>query len=83
MKNRLYDLNNHLFMQMERLSDENLTGNKLTEEIQRGKALASIAKEIVAGAGLALEAKKMMGDGLVKTVPNVLLLELDDGKSIQ
>jgi hypothetical protein len=83
MKNRLYDLNNHLFMQMERLSDEDLTGNKLSEEIHRGKALASIAKEIVAGASLALEAQKLLGDGLIKAVPDTLLLEVNHGKPLQ
>lgn len=83
MKNRLYDLNSHLFAQMERLSDEDLTGTKLTEEIQRAKAVASVAKEIVAGASLALDAQRMLGDGLIKAVPDALLLEVNNGKALQ
>lgn len=56
MKNKLSDLNNHLFAQLERLGDEELKGEDLKNEIDRGKSMASVAKEIVSNARLALDA---------------------------
>ena len=58
MKNTLGDLNNYLFMQLERLNDEDIKGDKLTEEIERSKAIASIAKEIILNAKIVLDAQK-------------------------
>ena len=58
MRNTLGDLNNHLFMQLERLNDEDMKGERLSEEIERSKAVAGIAKEIILNARVVLEAKK-------------------------
>lgn len=52
-KNKLVDLNNILFAQMERLSDEDITQEKLDMEVERSKALAGISKQIIENAKLA------------------------------
>lgn len=58
MKNKLSDLNNHLFLQIERLGDEELSGEKLQREIERSKAVSGIAKDIVGNAKVVLDAQK-------------------------
>lgn len=58
MKNKLSDLNNHLFEQLERLNDENLVGDKLGEEILRSRAVTSVAQQIIANGNLVLDAAK-------------------------
>lgn len=60
MKNKLTDLNNHLFAELERLSDEELKGDLLTEEIERSKAVSDIAGKIIANANVVLQAQKFV-----------------------
>ena len=58
MKNTLIDLNNHLFSQLERLSDEELKGDKLVEEMDRARTISTIAKNIIENGNLVLQANK-------------------------
>lgn len=62
MKNKLTDLNDHLFMALERLNDEDIKGEDLNAEIQRSRAIAGVAKNIVQNAALVLEAEKFKRD---------------------
>lgn len=59
MKNKLIDLNDHLFAQMERLGNEKLEGELLGAELRRAKAVTGVAHAIVSNARLALDATKM------------------------
>ena len=60
MKNKLTDLNNHLFAQLERLTAEETEGEKLKEEIERSKAVGGMARMIIDNAALALDAQKTL-----------------------
>lgn len=75
MKNKLIDLNNHLFAQIERLSDESIVGNKLKEEVDRAKAVQGVANAIINNAKLALDAQIAINDGAIKKAPVMIGLE--------
>jgi hypothetical protein len=62
MKNKLSDLNNHLFMALERLNDEELTDEQLTKEAERARVIAGLATQIINGANLNLQAAKFIAD---------------------
>mgnify|MGYP001346099984 CR=1 FL=1 len=74
-RNTLEDLNNHLFMQLERLNEDDLEGERLSDEINRSKALSDISKNIIENGKLVLEAQKFKHDDRMdanRTVPRML-----------
>lgn len=78
MKNTLLDLNNHLFMEIERLGDEDLSEDKIDFEVSRARALSSVADRIIHNASLMLDAKKHFdecSDDKNKKMPKFLSLE--------
>lgn len=75
MKNTLGDLNNHLFAQIERLGDEELSGEKLVEEINRAKALTNVAAQIINNGSLALKAKTAYEEGIDANAKRPPMLE--------
>jgi hypothetical protein len=62
MKNRLCDLNDHLFAQIERLADEDLPPEKIDQEHKRAEAMVGVADQILRTAAVQLQAAKMVSD---------------------
>lgn len=59
MKNTLLDLNNHLFAQLEKISDESITtDDKLDFEIKRTEKIIDLSEVIIKNAALNLESVK-------------------------
>ena len=72
-KNKLTDLNDHLFAQLERLGDEDLTPEELESEVKRAKALNGVAKNIIDNARVALDGARFQYETLPgdKPIPEV------------
>lgn len=63
-KNKLDDLNDHLFLALERINDDDLDNDELTKEIQRAKAVTGVASQIIANGNLALAAMRMRDNAM-------------------
>lgn len=76
MKNKVSDLNNHLFLALERLNDEDIKGADLVEEIDRSKAIANIAKQIIDSNRVVVQAmlatEKMSNNDQKETVKRLI-----------
>ena len=84
-RNTLADLNDHLFAELERLGDEDLTGDNLASEISRAKSVASVASAIINNAGIQLQAYKLASEyqkpGSAPALPKMLADTVKDGNS--
>lgn len=56
-RNKVIDLNNHLFAQLERLGNEELHGDALKEEIARAAAVSDVAEKVIKSGDLMLRAR--------------------------
>ena len=92
MKNTLGDLNNYLFDQLNAITNKDLEGEKLEEEIKRTEAVAKISDQNIKNGELQYKAMKHMdeyGYERKKNVPEMLEVreegkkEQCQGKSIQ
>lgn len=78
MKNTLGDLNNHLFAQLERLNDEDITQEQLEKEIMRAKSVSEVSMQIINNANLILRAEKFKDE---KLDPNTKVPKMLEGQS--
>ena len=76
MKNSLNDVNNYLFEQLERLTDDEELEEKgsLDRELKRAKAIAGLCSTIVNNAKLVLDAKKYADELGVTNEKEILML---------
>jgi hypothetical protein len=75
MKNRLSDLNDHLFAQLERLSDEDMTAEQIGIEAERGQAIVAVADQIIRNASLKIQAAKILSDHGIDPSPQLPAVE--------
>jgi len=58
MNNTLTSLNNYLFEQIERIQDDELSGEDLDKELKRSAAICDVAGKIIDNADLQLKVMK-------------------------
>ena len=75
MKNKLTDLNNHLFAQLERLSDEELTAEQIGAEVERAEAVVAVSDQIVRNADLQLKAVTILANHGARVGQHLTMLE--------
>jgi|CXWL01.1.fsa_nt_gi hypothetical protein len=62
MKNKLSDLNDHLFAQLERLNDEELTAEAIAKEVTRTDALVKVSEQIISNANMVLRGAALVAE---------------------
>lgn len=73
MKNTLNDLNNYLFESLERLMDDDLSGEDLGREIQRAHAVTDVAEALIRSGELSVKVAKYKTEyGKSADVPKLL-----------
>ncbi len=61
-KNRLTDLNDHLFMALERLNTEGLTVEQIESEAKRADAIVALADQVIENARTRITAARLYAE---------------------
>lgn len=75
VKNKLTDLNNHLFAQLERLGEEGLTAEQIMQEVSRTDAIVHVSEQIVRNADLQLKAVTILATHGERFRPQLGMIE--------
>lgn len=73
-KNRLTDLNDHLFAQLERLGSENLSADQIEAEAKRADAIVALADQVTKNSDTMLKAARLFaehGDRVLPLLPQI------------
>jgi hypothetical protein len=72
-KNSLYDLADHLFERIEWLTDRDVRGNELTEEIRRTETVVKVSEQIIKNVDLIHRATLSVAEyGSKMTLPIII-----------
>lgn len=77
----LVKLNEHLFSQLDRLDNPDLSGDKLSDEINRARAVDGIAKQVISNAEVQLEAIKLRTEFTTLKTDSSMKMLIGGGKS--
>jgi len=66
-KNKLSDLNDHLFMALERLNEEDISTEQIEAESKRAEAIIGVANQIICNAKITLDAMRLVSNGNLDT----------------
>ena len=61
-KNKLEDVRDHLFAQLERLGDEDMTQEQLDLEIKRARSIATVSSQIIETAKVEVDFIEAIGE---------------------
>lgn len=71
MKNKLTDLNNHLFAQLERLADEDLDADAIEREVKRADAIVEVSDQVLRIADTSLKAARLFAEHGKAVLPHL------------
>lgn len=81
MKN-INDLNEHLFAQLERLSDPEATQSDIQKEYTRSRALVDVSRMVIDSGKLMLDAEKVQNDKYNADSPPHRFFDVEQERSV-